>query len=127
MEIVLNEDVSCEFEESNDIDLESIYLDNLSISYDDGTENYADYFLKKDHFSISKIDIESNGKGLYFIKSLVLKLNGDHEQKEEFERLYKCTLDFLDQIQTMTFSLLLENKTIAEIETYDAYINIPTS
>ena len=47
MEIVLNEDVSCEFEELSDIDLESIYLDYLSISYDDGTENYADYFQKK--------------------------------------------------------------------------------
>ena len=127
LEIVLNEDVSCEFEESNDIHLESIYLDNLSISYDDGTENYADYFLKKDHYSISKLDIEGNGKGLYFIKSLALKLNGDHEQKEEFERLYKCTLDFLDQIQTINFSLLLGNKIIAEIETYDAYINIPPS
>ena len=123
LEIVLNEDVSFEFEEFNDIDLEAIYLDNLSISYDDGTENYADYFLKKDHYSISKLDIEGNGKGLYFIKSLALKLNGDHEQKEEFERLYKCKLDFLDQIQTINFSLLLGNKIIAEIETYDAYIN----
>ena len=83
----------------------------MSISYDDGTENYADYFLK-DHYSISKLDIEGNGKGLYFIKSLALKLNGDHVQKEEFERLYKCTLDFLDQIQTINFSLLLGNKII---------------
>ena len=49
MEIILNEDVPCEFEESNDIDLETIDLDDLSINYYDGTENYADYFLKKDN------------------------------------------------------------------------------
>ncbi len=126
LEIVLNEDVSCEFEASNDIDLEAIYLDDLSISYDDGTENYANYSLKRDHYSISKLDIEGDGKGLYFIKCLALILNGDHEQKEEFERLYKCKLDFLDQIQTINFSLILGNKIITEIETYDAYINIPS-